>query len=103
MMYADFLFFDHFLVVDFLSSFLWRLMCGKVFHILKVAFQYEYMMIGSPLNQDLVEIPSVIDWPVMELCSTPFVFVAVLEKASLDWISGTKFALCSWYTDFLML
>lgn len=65
-MYADFLFFDHFLVVDFLSSFLWRLTCGRVFHILKVAFQYEYMMIGSPLNPDLVEIPSIIDWPVME-------------------------------------
>lgn len=102
-MYADFLFFDHFLVVDFLSSFLWRLMCRRVFHILKVAFQYEYMMIGSPLNPDLVEIPSIIDWPVMELCSTPFVFVAVLEKASLDWMSGAKFALCSWYTDLLML
>lgn len=61
-MYAGFFFFDHFLVVGFSSSVLMRLMCGRVFHILKLTFQHEYMITAGAVNHNFIEMLIIIDW-----------------------------------------
>ena len=38
-----------------------RLMCGRVFHILKLMLQHEYMITGGALNQNVMEILTIVD------------------------------------------
>ena len=102
-MYADFLFFDRFLVVDFLPNFWWGSCVEGFSTYWNLCCNMNIWSLVVLLTKTLWKYLRSLTGPVMQFCFTPSVIVARLEKASPDLKWRGKCASCVWYPNFLML
>lgn len=84
-MYADFLFFDHFLVIDLLSQ---LMVCGRVFHILKGAIQHEYVLLASTLKACFIEVLPIVGWASLQFCC--FSPLTILSTVKTHYLTGIE-------------